>query len=65
MTVVPYTGKKAERIKELVKLTDVTRELIETEAYGYDDQKIDSLRKRLNAVYDSFYRDQQLCQPSI
>ena len=57
MTEVPYTGKKAERIKELVKLTDVTRELIETEAYGYDDQKIDSLRKRLNAVYDSFYRD--------
>ena len=57
MTVVPYTGKKAERIKELVKLTDVTRELIETEAYGYDDEKIDSLRKRLNAVYDSFYRD--------
>ena len=57
MTVVPYTGKKAERIKELVKLTDVTRKLIQAEASGYDDDAINPLRQRLNAVYDSFYRD--------
>ena len=57
MTVVPYTGKKAERIKEMVKLTDVTRKLIQAEASGYDDDMINPLRQRLNAVYDSFYRD--------
>ena len=57
MTVVPYTGKKAERIKELVKLTDVTRKLIQAEASGYDDDAINPLRQRLNAVYDSFYHD--------
>lgn len=57
MTVSGYQGKQADRIKGMVALTDVTRELIEAEASGYGDDTVSALRSRLNVVYDSFYRE--------
>ena len=55
MTVSPYEGRKADRIKGMVELADVTRELIRAESTGESDDVVNDLRNRLNEVYDNFY----------
>lgn len=57
MTVSPYEGKKAERIKGMVKLTDVVRDLIEAEVSGFDDDTVEGLRTQLNVEYDAFFKE--------
>lgn len=54
MYVSPYSGKKAERIKGMVRITDTTRRLIDAELSGDADSIVDQLREQLNAEYDSF-----------
>ena len=52
MYVSAFKGKKADRIKGMVKLTDVTRDLIQAESSGESDETVNSLRTQLNSVYD-------------
>ena len=54
MFVSAYEGKKAERIKGMVKITDITRRLIDAELSGEAESVVTELRRDLNAEYDSF-----------
>ncbi len=57
MYVSAFKGKKADRIKGMVKLTDVTRDLIQAESSGESDETVNSLRTQLNSVYDEFSKE--------
>lgn len=57
MFASPYTGKKSARIKAMVNLTDITRNLIESEVSGASDEAVEKIRSELNHEYDNFYND--------
>jgi N12 class adenine-specific DNA methylase len=57
MTESKFSGKKGERIKGMVALVDITRELINAEADNYDDEITEPLRAKLNSVYDDFVNE--------
>lgn len=46
--------KKLERLRELVKLRDITRELIEKQTDNVSDEEIKTLQGKLNKQYDDF-----------
>ena len=48
------TGTMAERIKSMVRLRDLTYELIEYQLEEYSDQKIKEKQKELSETYDAF-----------
>lgn len=48
------TGTMAERIKGMVRLRDLTYELIEYQLEEYSDQKIKEKQKELSETYDAF-----------
>ena len=54
MFISSYEGKKAERIRGMVKITDITRRLIDAEVSGESDNVVTELRRELNIEYDSF-----------
>lgn len=54
MFVSHYEGRKADRIKGMVRLTDITRDLIDAEVSGESDNNVETLRRQLNDEYDSF-----------
>ena len=54
MFISSYEGKKAERIRGMVKITDITRRLIDAEVSGESDNVVTELRRELNTEYDSF-----------
>lgn len=49
-----FKGKKADRIKDMIALTDTTRELIKSESDNQPDELTEPIRNKLNQQYDKF-----------
>lgn len=54
MTECDFTGVKADRIKGMISLTDITRQLIEAESNNCSDDVTEPLRSKLNKEYDEY-----------
>lgn len=54
MTECDFTGVKADRIKGMISLTDITRQLIEAESNNCSDDVTEPLRSKLNKEYDKY-----------
>ena len=48
---------KTQRIKGMVAVADVTRQLIEAETDNYSDELLQPIREKLNVVYDKFVNE--------
>lgn len=51
------TGKSLERIKSLVKIRDLTRNIIDIQRSGCTDAEVEEKQKLLNRQYDQFVKD--------
>lgn len=54
MSTTKYSGKKADRIRGMIELTDTVRKLINAESENKPDEITEPLRTQLNNKYDDF-----------
>lgn len=54
MTECDFSGVKCDRIKGMIGIVDITRQLIDAESNNYSDEITEPLRDSLNKCYDDF-----------